>query len=314
MSVPSGDIVRTHLARIADSRQFRNAPRLSRFLIYVVEQSLAGNSDRLKGYSIGLEVFDKEPNFDPQTDTIVRVQARALRQKLEEYYLQDGASDLLRIVIPKGRYEPVFYAVSQQPDPAQAASQPMDAEELPQAKPSDRPSIAVLPFECIGLGADCASMGLALTEGLISELSRFRGLSVMSRATTENAKLVGLSIRQIYQRFRPDFVLQGGYRIRNARIEAHVQIIDAAADKVLTTERFDIRSDTNKMYDVQDELVARIAARFGVEHGPIGRYAQRQLGAPASVKWHSYAWLSRYYERGAQLDQTGRDEVTGGLE
>ncbi len=80
------EVVETQLARIVASKQFCNAPRLSRFLTYVVEESLAGRSDRLKGYAIALEAFDKPADFDPQTDTIVRVQARALRQKLDHYY------------------------------------------------------------------------------------------------------------------------------------------------------------------------------------------------------------------------------------
>ena len=61
------EVIETQLSRIIDSSQFRNAPRLSRFLTYVVDQSLAGRAEHLKGYTIGLEVFDKPDDFDPQT-------------------------------------------------------------------------------------------------------------------------------------------------------------------------------------------------------------------------------------------------------
>lgn len=90
----SAEAATAHLVHVIASPQFRNAPRLSRFLSYVVKESLAGRVDRLKGYTIGLEVFDKPEDFDPQTDTIVRMQARVLRQKLDQYYAQDGAKSL----------------------------------------------------------------------------------------------------------------------------------------------------------------------------------------------------------------------------
>ena len=84
------------------------APRLSRFLQYVVEKSLVGESDALKEYTIGVEVFDRGDSFDPRTDTIVRVQAGRLRKRLAEYYRAEGRSEPVRVEIPKGGYAPCF--------------------------------------------------------------------------------------------------------------------------------------------------------------------------------------------------------------
>lgn len=303
------DVVRAQLARIVASRQFRNAPRLSRFLTYVVEQDLAGRSDRLKGYSIGVEVFDKDEDFDPQTDTIVRVQARALRQKLDEYYLQDGVKDPVHIVIAKGAYEPKYYL----PKPNDAAE---DVSETPDegGKPpaTEKPSIAVMPFECIGLGTDCDFLALGLTEGVISDLSRFRYLSVFSRSTTEEARRQKLSIAEMHRRFRPDFVLEGTFRIRNALIETRIKLVDAATDTVLLTYQIDMRMDPGHVYDVQDELCARIVARIAID-GPIGQFAQREQRTRPAIKWETYAWISRYFEYGFQLTQADRDEIEAGL-
>ncbi len=99
-------LAKSELERILQSEEIRSAPRLSRFLSYVVERSIAGDADSLKEYAIGLEVFDRPPSFDPRTDSIVRVQARRLRQRLNDYYAGDGAGDPYRIEIPTGGYVP----------------------------------------------------------------------------------------------------------------------------------------------------------------------------------------------------------------
>ena len=104
--------IREQLKRILASADFAKSERMSRFLTFVVEQTLAGHSDRLKGYTIGLEVFDRPDDFDPQIDSIVRVEAGRLRERLSRYYLGDGASDPVRIDMPKGSYTPRFERVA----------------------------------------------------------------------------------------------------------------------------------------------------------------------------------------------------------
>jgi hypothetical protein len=79
------EAVRAQLARILDSPQFVQSERLSRFLTLAVEVAQGGRTDTLKEYRIGVDVFDRGPNFDPRTDPIVRVQAAKLRSKLTDY-------------------------------------------------------------------------------------------------------------------------------------------------------------------------------------------------------------------------------------
>jgi len=300
------EVVEAQLARIVNSRQFRNAPRLSRFLTYVVEQYLSDQSDRLKGYTIGLEVFDKDPDFDPQTDTIVRVQARALRQKLHQYYLQDGANDPVHITIEKGGYQPTFFIKRDD-------KQPIDLDIDSASAETKKPSIAVLPFECLGVGKNCDFISHGLTEGVISDLSRFKNLAVFSRSTTEKAKLRQLSVAEIYKLFHPDFVLEGSFRIRDDLAETRIKLIDAAKDEILLTDQIDIRMDAGHIYEMQDEMVARIVAHIAVEYGPIGLYARQITRSGPAMKWETYAWISRYFEYGIQMDQARRDAIEAGL-
>jgi len=100
--------VRSQLDRILNSRAFVQSHRIRRFLQFVVEESLLGQPERLKEYLIGVEVFDRRDAFDPRVDSIVRVEARRLRYKLEEYYRGEGRTDPVRIILRKGSYVPVF--------------------------------------------------------------------------------------------------------------------------------------------------------------------------------------------------------------
>jgi tetratricopeptide (TPR) repeat protein len=105
--VPAAEI-RSQLDLILRSRAFIQSHRIRRFLQFVVEESLLGQPHRLKEYLIGLEVFDRREAFDPRVDSIVRVEARRLRYKLEEYYRTEGREDSIRIVLRKGSYVPIF--------------------------------------------------------------------------------------------------------------------------------------------------------------------------------------------------------------
>lgn len=100
--------VHLQLERILAANTFANAGRISRLLRYVVERTLAGEGDQLKEYVVGVEVFDRNETYDPRLDSIVRVEARRLRSKLEEYYQGPGKDDPVVITIPRGSYFATF--------------------------------------------------------------------------------------------------------------------------------------------------------------------------------------------------------------
>jgi len=99
---------REELRRILESKHFANSPKKSRFLEFVAEQTFLGNGDKLNEYLIGVEVYDRGPEFDSQKDPIVRVQAHDIRRLLKKYYEEDGKDSLLRLEFPPGAYVPVF--------------------------------------------------------------------------------------------------------------------------------------------------------------------------------------------------------------
>ena len=103
--------IRAQLGRILESAEFASSARLKDFLSYIVEESLAGRAGRIKGLTIAQTVFGAGESFDPETNSIVRVEAGRLRQRLGEYYAGAGRDDPIRIAVPKGTYAPEFTPV-----------------------------------------------------------------------------------------------------------------------------------------------------------------------------------------------------------
>jgi hypothetical protein len=105
---PHPDDIRQELHRIINSSPFRDAYRLTSFLSFIVEMTLAGNGNKLKAYTIAVEALGRGTDFDPQTDPIVRVEAVRMRQALARYYSGIGRDNPLVIEVPRGSYVPAF--------------------------------------------------------------------------------------------------------------------------------------------------------------------------------------------------------------
>ncbi len=100
--------MRLQLAKIVGSSPFIRSNRIGEFLTFVVENSIEGNYDVLKETCIGAMVFGRDLAYDPKIDPIVRVEARRLRTKLQEYYETEGVTDTVLITLPKGGYRPLI--------------------------------------------------------------------------------------------------------------------------------------------------------------------------------------------------------------
>ncbi|MFZ6757502.1 hypothetical protein ACO0K9_09770 [Undibacterium sp. Ji50W] len=123
------------LARVLASQTFAKSARLSSFLRHVCVTTVEGQAVVLCEQHIGVAVFGRPEHFNPADDTIVRTTARLLRQRLAQYYAEEGNADALRIAIPRGTYVPVFVLATVMPSPT--------AEEL--ALPLEHPVAATSP-------------------------------------------------------------------------------------------------------------------------------------------------------------------------
>jgi hypothetical protein len=107
-SGPSDQECRALLARILASKEFHRTSRLRDFLLYVVDRKLGDAPQEVSEVLIGHRVFGRPTTYNPGEDSIVRTEARSLRQRLERYFAEEGRGEPLLLEIPKGGYLPVF--------------------------------------------------------------------------------------------------------------------------------------------------------------------------------------------------------------
>lgn len=97
-----------HVGRIVRSKALGSSQTLRRLLEYLARKSVSGDADQLKEYTIGVEAFGKPESYDPRHDSIVRLQASRLRQKIAQYYQTEGEADRVLVDLPKGGFKVVF--------------------------------------------------------------------------------------------------------------------------------------------------------------------------------------------------------------
>lgn len=140
------EVVRRALVRVLEADELRSSPQLGNILRFVVEATLEGRSDAIKGYTIAVEALGRDASFDPQADPIVRVEATRLRRALERYYAGAGAADEIEIVVPRGSYVPQFIPRQTAP-PADVAPPPLAPGDLPGEVPPGEASLVPAPVD-----------------------------------------------------------------------------------------------------------------------------------------------------------------------
>lgn len=278
-AVPQRAEVLAAVERVASSATFQRSERLRKFLRFIVESTLDGRSEELKEYLIGVEVFGKGPSFDPRLDSAVRVEARRLRGKLEEYYQREGAGDAVRIRLPKGGYVPVFgwstqflpepvddYEVEDEEPPGVELSGPERRrlylagfsiltlaalglwtwfgggllQEPSPARSHTVQSLAVLPFSNLTGRAENDRLCDGLTLELINRLARIQGLRVMSRTSTLAFRGSGIDVRKVARQLGVDSVIEGGIREDKSSVRISVQLVRGADGSHVWSESFDM--------------------------------------------------------------------------
>lgn len=333
---PSADEVRAALERILSSPSFEQAGRSREFLRFVVEESLAGRADRLKGYSIALAVFDKPGDFDAQSDPLVRVEAGRLRRRLAAYYGAEGCADAWRIVLRRGSYAPRFERAPRVLAPVPASERrshkrhiafattaslaaviaallglwrlwPMVREAASPGEPpalvaSDTrmPRILVVPFDNLG-EPDFDYFAFGLTEEVIVRLNAYDFFVIANHAgygkPSEPLDAVSSAVDA-------DYVLTGSVRHGGQRIRVFARLIDARGGEQIWTRSYEETLALGALLGIQEKIAREVATTLGEPLGPLydQEFARSVQRAPADID--AYDCVLRFYYYAQTLDRT----------
>jgi TolB-like protein len=296
--------VASALDLILSSDAFAKVERPGRFLRHVVEASLRGQQNLLKESLLGIEIFGREPSWNPRIDPIVRQEAARLRKRLAKYY--ETASPEVRIHLPVGTYVPVFHRVTGDTAEPKIAGPDGSLEDVPledapgvARKPKrylwiafaavllfavgalaawrffkkrstgGPPSIVVLPFTNLSTDSANEYLASAVTGEITDELVRLNSLRVTARTSAHAFKSGSADVRDVGRQLNVSYVLEGSVeRSRDqVRISAHLE---------RTSDGFRVWYQTydrpaKDLSSLQAELTAAVARSLQVYSGqPVG--------------------------------------------
>lgn len=138
-SEAQGKAVAEEMNRILDHPTFKSSKQCVALLHYLVDQVLEGNQEGIKERTLGVEVFGRDPNYDTNTDPIVRRTANEIRKRLAQCYQEPNYHYPVKIHLVRGNYLPEFEFAS--PDNGQEPMEAMHVEQSPEPFRLDSPSV-----------------------------------------------------------------------------------------------------------------------------------------------------------------------------
>jgi adenylate cyclase len=286
------------LVRIVNSGPFHQSQRRQRFLEYLVNETLAGRGERLKGYNIALEVFDRPATFDPTNDPLVRIEAARLRERLREYYGTDGQGDPIHIDLPKGAYIPQI-EFRHESAPGIARRETLPTQEVS----STVPAVAVLPFDDLSADQNLGYLGDGVSEDIITALSRFPDLVVVARGSSFAYKSKAVDMRQVGKDLGVGYVVEGSVRKEGDKLRIVSQLIDAKTGEHVWAERFD-RSGMDP-WTLQDEVTGMIVSAMTGETGALKQAQYRQAWGKEAATLEEYDYYLRGHDHYIKYTKEG---------
>jgi len=294
-----GTIIR-QVEKICLSEEFKSKRLLCDFLSYVVSEYLAGRGDKIKGYSVAIDVFGRNENFDPGQDALVRIHAGRLRRMLDLYYLRSGVDDPVRIEIPLGGYVPIFIDAK--------ISRLHGKEKDPEADPEEvflEPSVAILPFQNLTGDPGMNYFAQGFSEELSVELTKYEDLIVYDFIHGTNSPVTGIAYAKFLKRKRARFVLEGSVNLTGDRVRLLVRLSDVLNGKQIWAESYSKQLTALNLIDIQESMAREISSIVGSEYGLIlqrlfadaNRLKPRQLDTYCAV-------LKFYYFQAKQSSES----------
>ena len=246
--------VRAQVQRMTASDVFAASPQLSAFLLFVVEAVLRGQGERLKGYTIGVEVLRRDATFDPQIDPIVRVEATRLRRAIERYYAGAGLDDAIVIELPRGGYVPRF-SWRVPAGVATPAAEP--ASEIVLAPGNGMPTLRVAPFVVLGIPDTRVIAAETLGSKICDAFALFDivNVTVAAPSNPRPAPPPGASAPP----HRSDYRLDGTVEYRGTGlVDLRFKLIDESDATVIWSRAFEKLSDQGS-HDIERKIILELA-------------------------------------------------------
>jgi hypothetical protein len=196
---PGMEAVREQVDRILASDTLRNSDVLRKLFRFLAEKTFSGEADELKEYSVGLDALGKPSTYDPRQDAGVRIQASRLRQKLDDYYRNEGANDLLIVELPKGRFKLAWHTRGGDVPSAASVATALPFPPLPAPDAPTRESRSLKIWRSLAIVLAVFSLVLAIVAAL-SLASRVRAVApAITESTPELDALWGPFLSSRYR-------------------------------------------------------------------------------------------------------------------
>jgi TolB-like protein len=286
----SDALINEQLQRIFTNPGFSVSDILKRFLQYIVQETLAGRSNMIKEYTIGVNVLNKPADFKPQHDAIVRIHAGRLRRALNKYYKESGSEDVIEISIPKGSYVPAFDIKENGFSRPESKTQERHESLFPNTT-----RIAVMPFRCYDNDHGRLSFADSIGQQLSEEFGRFADFSVVAYYATRQVSRRITDIRELCSLYGARYAVTGNLQFEGKRLRVGVQLTDLADGEQLWAERYDYTYDVLTSFDIQDELVSSVVGALADYYGLIVQHAAKnflrenreQISASKALIWYN---------------------------
>ena len=271
--------VRAELERLLQSALFLQSDRLGRFVRFAIENALAGNTEVLKEYVIGTEVYDRKPPYHPSQDSIVRTEARRLRAKLKEYYESEGKNNPVFIYFRPGTYVPLFRR--NETLAGLSSNGPSPESEL--LTKGVGVAVAVLPFVDLSnrpLSSLCAQ---GVTEEVIHCLTHTDGIRVIARPSAPQSLAAPDNIPALSQKFGLGAVVEGTVREEYHRLRINVRVLGSDGFQ-MSSHRFDTEASGEVLSQVQEQIASAFVSRARPEQS----HVRRRKATPSALTYAVY--------------------------